>query len=197
MLPPVRAPRREEANPRDHYRHRFGWGPEMQPTRAQQRAIEIVNDEDPDLMIVEAPPGSGKTELAFAAAEGLMRKRGLQGVMIALPTQATTDAMYARSVAWLRSILADSPQEIGIHLAHGKNDLNEGFLPLFGRRQTPVQVYDDESGGCRANGLLASRWKALRWRPTLSPVVVRTIDQGPTPALKPRHLLMITPGVMV
>ena len=196
VLPPVRAPRREETSPRDHYRHRFGWGPEMQPTRAQQRAVEIVNDGAPDLMIVEAPPGSGKTELAFAVAEGLMRKRGLQGVMIALPTQATTDAMYVRSVAWLKSILEDSPQEIGIHLAHGKNDLNEGFISLFSRRQTPVQVYDDESGGGRENGLLASRWMALRWRATLSPVVVGTIDQVLLAALKSRHVLMRHLGLM-
>ena len=43
-----------------------GWPTSYRPTCAQREAVEIASTEDPDLMIVEAPPGSGKTELAFA-----------------------------------------------------------------------------------------------------------------------------------
>ena len=95
-------------------------------------------------MIVEAPPGSGKTELAFAAAELLMRARGLQGVFVALPTQATTNAMFERVTAWLTSILGDEPQKLGIQLAHGKNSLNESFMKLLESGKSPLEVYDDE-----------------------------------------------------
>ena len=117
---PLRIPEAPPGEVAEFYRHRFGWPDTYRPTEAQSAAIEIATCEDPDLMIVEAPPGSGKTELAFAAAEVLMRSRGLQGVFVALPTQATTNAMFERVTAWLTSILGDEPQKLGIQLAHGK-----------------------------------------------------------------------------
>lgn len=176
----------------DFYRHRFGWPASYRPTEAQRAAVEIATREDPDLMIVEAPPGSGKTELAFAAAEVLMRARGLQGVFVALPTQATTNAMFERVTAWLTSILGDEPQKLGIQLAHGKNSLNESFVKLLERGKSPLEVHDDEED----LGLHASRWMGQRWRSTLSPVVVGTIDQVLLAALKSRHVLVRHLGLM-
>ena len=176
----------------EFYRHRFGWPASYRPTEAQRVAIEIATHEDPDLMIVEAPPGSGKTELAFAAAEVLMRARRLQGVFVALPTQATTNAMFERVTAWLTSILGDEPQKLGIQLAHGKNSLNESFVKLLERGKSPLEVHDDEED-C---GLHASRWMGQRWRSTLSPVVVGTIDQVLLAALKSRHVLVRHLGLM-
>lgn len=176
----------------DFYRHRFGWPASYRPTEAQRAAVEIATREDPDLMIVEAPPGSGKTELAFAAAEVLMRARGLQGVFVALPTQATTNAMFERVTAWLTSILGDEPQKLGIQLAHGKNSLNESFVKLLERGKSPLEVHDGEED----LGLHASRWMGQRWRSTLSPVVVGTIDQVLLAALKSRHVLVRHLGLM-
>ena len=190
------SPMRLPASPTDataeFYRHRFGWPTSYRPTCAQRKAVEIASTEDPDLMIVEAPPGSGKTELAFAAAEVLMRARGLQGVFVALPTQATTNAMFERVTSWLTSILGDEPQRLGIQLAHGKNSLNESFMRLFESGQSPLEVHDDEED----LGLHASRWMGQRWRSTLSPVVVGTIDQVLLAALKSRHVLVRHLGLM-
>lgn len=186
-IPP--APNKEAA---EFYRHRFDWPASYRPTEAQRAAIEIATHEDPDLMIVEAPPGSGKTELAFAAAEVLTRARGLQGVFVALPTQATTNAMFERVTAWLTNILGDAPQKLGIQLAHGKNSLNESFMKLFETGKSPLEVYDDEGD----LGLHASRWMGQRWRSTLSPVVVGTIDQVLLAALKSRHVLVRHLGLM-
>ena len=189
---PLRIPEAPTGEVGEFYRHRFGWPASYRPTEAQRAAIEIVTREDPDLMIVEAPPGSGKTELAFAAAEVLMRARGLQGVFVALPTQATTNAMFERVTAWLTSILGDEPQKLGIQLAHGKNSLNESFVKLLERGKSPLEVHDDEED-C---GLHASRWMGQRWRSTLSPVVVGTIDQVLLAALKSRHVLVRHLGLM-
>lgn len=176
----------------EFYRRRFGWPASYRPTCAQREAVEIASTEDPDLMIVEAPPGSGKTELAFAVAEVLMRARGLQGVFVALPTQATTNAMFERVTSWLTSILGDEPQKLGIQLAHGKNNLNESFVKLLDRGKSPLEVHDDEED----MGLHASRWMGQRWRSTLSPVVVGTIDQVLLAALKSRHVLVRHLGLM-
>lgn len=185
----------------DFYLHRFGWDTDMQPTTAQLRALEIALLMSPDLMIVEAPPGSGKTELGFSVVEVLLQSRGLQGVMIALPTQATTDAMFLRSKAWIESVLRDNPQRVVVNLAHGKSDLNEEFLKLFKKGAQPLQIYDDEEQeddgkGHGDSGLHASRWMTLRWRPTLPPVVIGTIDQVLLAALKSRHVLMRHLGLM-
>ena len=189
---PLRIPEAPPGEVAEFYRHRFGWPDTYRPTEAQSAAIEIATCEDPDLMIVEAPPGSGKTELAFAAAEVLMRSRGLQGVFVALPTQATTNAMFERVTAWLTSILGDEPQKLGIQLAHGKNSLNESFVKLLERGKSPLEVYDDGED----LGLHASRWMGQRWRSTLSPVVVGTIDQVLLAALKSRHVLVRHLGLM-
>ena len=189
---PLRIPATHTGEAADFYRHRYGWPASYRPTEAQRAAVEIATREDPDLMIVEAPPGSGKTELAFAAAEVLMRARGLQGVFVALPTQATTNAMFERVTAWLTSILGDEPQKLGIQLAHGKNSLNESFAKLFERGKSPLEVHDDEED----LGLHASRWMGQRWRSTLSPVVVGTIDQVLLAALKSRHVLVRHLGLM-
>ena len=189
---PLRIPATHTGEAADFYRHRYGWRASYRPTEAQRAAVEIATREDPDLMIVEAPPGSGKTELAFAAAEVLMRARGLQGVFVALPTQATTNAMFERVTAWLTSILGDEPQKLGIQLAHGKNSLNESFAKLFERGKSPLEVHDDEED----LGLHASRWMGQRWRSTLSPVVVGTIDQVLLAALKSRHVLVRHLGLM-
>lgn len=189
---PLRIPTTPSDEVTDFYRHRFGWPASYCPTEAQRAAIEIATHEDPDLMIVEAPPGSGKTELAFAAAEVLMHARGLQGVFVALPTQATTNAMFERVTAWLTSILGDEPQKLGIQLAHGKNSLNESFVKLLERGKSPLEVHDDEED----LGLHASRWMGQRWRSTLSPVVVGTIDQVLLAALKSRHVLVRHLGLM-
>jgi len=192
---PMRVPNSDIENAADFYRHRFSWPASYQPTKAQREVIEIAAAENPDLMIVEAPPGSGKTELAFAAAEVLMRERGLQGIFVALPTQATTNAMFERVTSWLTSILGDEPQKLGVHLAHGKNNLNKSFMELLESGHSPLEVYDDDADS-KDNGLHASRWMGQRWRSTLSPVVVGTIDQVLLAALKSRHVLVRHLGLM-
>lgn len=192
---PMRIPSFHSENAADFYRHRFSWPASYQPTKAQREVIEIAAAENPDLMIVEAPPGSGKTALAFAAAEVLMRERGLQGIFVALPTQATTNAMFERVTSWLTSILGDEPQKLGVHLAHGKNSLNKSFMELLENGHSPLEVYDDDADS-KDNGLHASRWMGQRWRSTLSPVVVGTIDQVLLAALKSRHVLVRHLGLM-
>ncbi len=175
------------------YREQFGWPGDRTPNPTQTRAAELVRDSDLDLLVVEAPTGSGKTELALTVAAEMIRRKNLQGVLVALPTQATTDAMFARVTPWAKWILTRIPQRIGIHLAHGRNDLNESFQNLYPSKENQIRTFDGEDD---TPGTFASAWMAKRWRATLSPLVVGTIDQVLLAALKSRHVLLRHLGLM-
>src|SRR5699024_11177156 len=83
---------------------------------------------EPGLMIVEAPMGEGKTEAAMLAAEILAERFGLLCCYWALPTQATSNAMFERMLAWLSHL----PDKTGrgsqaVALVHSKAFLNEAY----------------------------------------------------------------------
>ncbi|WP_346426241.1 CRISPR-associated helicase Cas3' [Actinobaculum sp. 313] len=83
----------------------------------------------PGLMIVEDATGGGKTEAALLAAEILAARTGRSGLLFALPTQATTDAMFARELTWLDHIeeaysASGAPSVFATSLLHGRARLN-------------------------------------------------------------------------
>lgn len=153
------------------------------------------NMPDSGLMVIEAPMGEGKTEAALAAAEMLAARTGRGGVLVALPTMATTDAMFGRVHAWLRHLpVAEEAGERSIYLAHGKAALNEEFrgivrascsrisgIDLDGRRYESDLASDDA---------VASDWLYGRKKGMLANFVVCTIDQVLMGALQMRHLAL-------
>lgn len=171
------------------FRERFSF----EPTELQSLVARIAREENPDLLLLEAPPGSGKTEAALIAVEELIRNRGSQGVFVALPTRATTDAMFTRVKSWVMSAAEASDEWVNIHLAHGQNELNEDFANLL-QGGRALEVFDDSEVPLRAQnqevGIYASAWMLGRWRSTLAPVVIGTIDHVLLAALKSRHTLL-------
>lgn len=164
---------------------RFALPPGANPRPVQRRACELLSTaRDPRLLIVEAPMGEGKTEAALAAAEILAARSGAGGVMIALPTMATSDAMFRRVLQWLDRL---PPPATGAawstYLAHGKSRLNDDFrlLPHDSMRA----VGQDEGGTTIAHAWLAGRKKGV-----LSSFVVGTIDQVLVAALRTKHLAL-------
>lgn len=141
------------------------------------------------LMIIEAPMGEGKTEAALAAAEVLAHRSGGGGCFFALPTRATSDAMFRRVLSWLEKLPDADPDRgaLSVMLAHGKARLNDDFDSLM-RRGHSVDVGTDADDSGRE--LAAHRWLSGRKKALLSSFVIGTIDQLLFASLRSRHLML-------
>lgn len=158
------------------------------------------------LLMIEAPMGEGKTEAAFAAAEVLGAQVGAGGVLIALPTRATSDAMLTRFVRWLDGLPMDGRKSIV--LSHAKAALNDVWAGLMrdGRRQIAAVELDGEEEAKTNAGkrerrvgermrkapatLHAHQWLRGKKKALLSSFAVGTIDQVLFGGLKSRHLAL-------
>ena len=124
-------------------------------TDVQTRALAAARTmELPGLLIVQESTGGGKTEAALMAAEVLAARTGRSGVLFALPTQATTDAMFTREIDWLKRIedaYAEngSPTDFALQLLHGRSRLNEQARAL---RRRGYQIRDRLLGSLGGDG---------------------------------------------
>lgn len=177
------------------FAERFALPKGAKPRPVQVMAARVAWEMDePGILVIEAPMGEGKTEAALTAGELLAWRYGLSGVCVALPTMATTDAMFGRVESWLERLSHDgSTPDKDIYLAHGKAQLNEHFQGLIRRsRQTSrFQVgvdMVDENGRSTADDVLVSDWMFGRKRGMLANFVVCTVDQVLMGALNMKHL---------
>lgn len=184
------------------FRSRFQGWEDRSPRPLQRAAVDLVRTADVGLMILESDMGSGKTEAALASAEVLAGRWGAQGLFIALPTQATTDAMFARTLDWLDR-LPEPPEDVpawAMTLAHGKAGLNtryaeevadfDAFVDADRRSRGMAQVHDDhEEVGCLTNAV-AHQWFRGRKRRLLANFGIGTIDQLLMAGLQQRHLML-------
>lgn len=172
----------------------------------QKAAIEAARTMDvPGILIIEDVMGAGKTEAGLLAAEILAQRGGASGIMMVLPTQATTDAMFDRVKTWVeRGEDAEGTHHGGsMALMHGKAALNASYAELSfrgGHGYRPL-LFDDEGSHVDAHERVTSDGSATRspWmsgkKTILSDVVVATIDQFLMVALKARYLALRHLGV--
>ena len=104
------------------------------PRPLQQQAIAThITPDVPQLFILEDETGSGKTEAALMLAKKLQEAELGQGIYIALPTMATSNAMYERLATTYQNFFA--PEETpSLILAHGQRLLSSTYqkaLNLF------------------------------------------------------------------
>lgn len=180
-------------------RARFGWGPERTPRPLQQMAVDIARSGPIGIMIIEAEPGCGKTEAAFLASEIMGAQWGAHGVFVALPTQATTNAMFTRFASWVDALPgaeADVPAW-ALTLAHGKASLNEEFAQRMAevdafrssdKFEHVSGIYDDDTEGLV--NAVAHQWFRGRKHRLLANFGVGTIDQLLMAGLKQKHLML-------
>ncbi|WP_242457993.1 CRISPR-associated helicase Cas3' [Halomonas sp. YLGW01] len=159
-------------------------GQPVEPTPLQHQAEQAELPSGSQLFILEDITGAGKTEAACILAQRLLADGHAEGLYFALPTMATSNAMYARLGALHRRFYtpASAPSFV---LAHGARELNEDFARALGHEQPVDRNYqpDEYSASYQCNHWLAdSRKKAL-----LADVGVGTVDQVLMSVLAFRH----------
>ncbi len=130
----------------------------------------------PTLILVEAPMGEGKTEAGLHAATWLQSKLGHRGLYVALPTQATGNAMYTRVTTFLHHAAAGRNITPDLQLLHGGTLLNKGYQAAIKRTRNP----DNDPSNIDENvmNVRAESWFSVRKRANLSEYGVGTVDQA-------------------
>ena len=106
--------------------------PQFSSRPLQDAMVEAVDDiSEPCVVLVEAPMGEGKTEAAFFAHMELQRKLGHRGLYIALPTKATGNAMFERTLEFLHGFSSD--RTLDLQLVHGATLLSDAFQRIVVR----------------------------------------------------------------
>lgn len=144
-----------------------------------QRQTEALPLDCPALVIVEAEMGKGKTEAALAMAARYLGRGLVDGLMVALPTMATSNAMFRRVEEWVTRLFQDS--EVQLALAHGRARREPRFQRLIEGRLRALDADAPEAS------LMCARWLLNRKRILLAQVGVGTIDQALQAALVVRH----------
>ncbi len=139
----------------------------------------VVNIDGPFLAIVEAPTGIGKTE-AFAyayASRHAKNATGTDGMYVALPTMATTNAMFPRIKDFLENLVGDDTTTL--HLAQSEAVLNPEFKVLYAGGANGPQDQQDS--------VATYDWFNGRKRALLTQFSVGTVDQIMMAAMATRH----------
>jgi len=149
----------------------------LSPRPLQQAVADAMTDlHGPAILLVEAPMGEGKTEAAFFAHIELQRRFGHRGLYMALPTKATGNAMFRRTLKFLRDQGAN--RRLDLQLLHGGALLNDTFQNL-----KVSGIHDSEPGG----EVRAGEWFTNKKRALLSEYGVGTVDQALLTILPVRH----------
>jgi len=130
----------------------------------QQAAQDIPLPEGPCLAIIEDETGAGKTEAALLLSQRMLAAGKGLGLFFALPTMATSDAMYSRMRQVIGKMFVGTPN---LALAHGRAHLSREFRATIGNE------------ACGDSDVSCTRWLADDRRKVLmADVGVGTIDQA-------------------
>ena len=160
----------------------FSYLPDFKPRQLQLQLAAALKrlPAVPTLILVEAPMGEGKTEAGLHAATWLQSKLGHRGLYVALPTQATGNAMYTRVTTFLHHAAAGRDIIPDLQLLHGGTLLNGEYQAAITRtlerKLNPANdpsTADEDRLNVRAEG-----WFSVRKRANLTEYGVGTVDQA-------------------
>ena len=156
------------------------------PRPVQSALLEVAkNAYAPGIFVVEAPMGEGKTEAALAAAEILAKEMGCRGVYFALPSQATSNAMFERVLDWIKNFdKFERSDKYSVRLTHGRAEFNENYNVLKFSGDVITYSENDE------NAVIVHEWFSGRKKGVFADFAVGTIDHVLMAGLKQKHLAL-------
>jgi len=129
--------------------------------------------------------GEGKTEAALAACEVLSQQCRFRGIYFALPTQATSNAMFKRILDWLDTF--GDEQQYSVRLVHGRAEFNDEYVGLKPSEKINIETEDGDENNSVA---LVHEWFSGRKAGLLADFAIGTIDQVLMAGLKQKHLVL-------
>ncbi|CAN5192713.1 CRISPR-associated helicase/endonuclease Cas3 [soil metagenome] len=147
--------------------------------RDVQVLTEQVNVDEPSLVIVEAEMGKGKTEAALSLASRFLARGVADGITVALPTMATSNAMFTRVEGVVRKLFPSG--DVQVALAHSRASRHSGFQVLVQRGLRANDIDAPEAS------VMCARWLLNKKRVLLAQIGVGTVDQALQAALVVRH----------
>ncbi|PKO05842.1 MAG: hypothetical protein CVU41_09455 [Chloroflexi bacterium HGW-Chloroflexi-3] len=161
------------------------------PRPVQKAIIEKYEqwntENDPFLLIIEAPTGIGKTEIALYIADQWLQGYQGSGIYIAMPTMATSNMIFDRCLGIFENRYQSSGAIINAVLAHGQARWNENI-----NRIRLKEINNDLDG----QTIAAMEWfQNNRKRSLLAPFGVGTIDQVFLSILKTKHFFVRLAGL--
>lgn len=162
------------------------------PNPVQEEIIELADRlVGPSLVLIEVPMGEGKTEAALYLADRGATALGQRGSYVALPTQATSNQMFARVREFLEHRYAGGG--VDLQLLHGHADLSAEFAELRANGDKLFrlrEVSGEKAGDGAPAAVVAAEWFTHRKRGLLSPFGVGTVDQVLLAALQTKHVFV-------
>jgi len=153
---------------------------DFQPRPMQQAVVDLAESlNEPALVIIEAPTGTGKTEAALYLADRWATACQQRGLYVAMPTMATSNQMFGR----VQKVLAQRyPSSlVNLHLVHSQARWRDDVRAL------QLETLDELE---EAGNVAAMTWFLPRKRTLLAPFGVGTVDQALLSVLQTRHFFL-------
>ena len=166
----------------------FGFAPRA-GFQAAAVAVPFGCEAGAEIAVVEAPMGLGKTEVALALAGQALSAGTASGVYVALPTQASANALFGRVERFAERTRAEGT-ELALALAHGARRFHRDYRRMLAR--TGRASFERSRGGATDDASPPSETVAPAWlqtskRSLLAPVGLGTVDQAMLGAMSVRH----------
>ena len=155
----------------------------LKPSPLQLFASQLKITSSPHLFIVEDVTGSGKTETALLLAHKLMKANQAKGIYFALPTMATSNAMYSRFKTIYTKMFRTGTSLVLSHSARDMvKEFQQSILPEIKEAESHYGDKTFPAGFHCKTWLADNRKKAF-----LADIGVGTIDQALLAILPAKH----------
>lgn len=174
----------------------------LRPMQRLSRELSFGHCDGSEIVIVEAPMGMGKTEIALYLAAQAITHGHADGLYFALPTQASSNALFDRIYSFTDRIKhRDSAMSLAV--AHGgkryfhkyqelqhrtwqeAQERQEGVLRQFEKSRADRGAYRDTAAP--PSEVIAPSWLQSSKRALLASVGIGTIDQAMLGAISVKH----------